>query len=573
MKQCLWLVLLVLVGGGVPLERAAAQVGVIPPRNEILTDEQLLQKLGLPTTSEGLLKYFRERTFPESNPNRMSQLIRQLADARFPVREHAFEQIRKFGSGALFSLKAASEVSDSEARQRVQSLLETLESQADPQVQAAAARLIGERKPAQACQVLLDYLPFAANDSVAETIGQTLGKLAVRDGKADPALLQALQDQKFAVKRRLAAEALVRAGGLEQVPQVRPLLKDRDAQVRLDLAVALTKLKNDAVRKEAITIVIDTLDDLPRDHLWKAENLLVRLAGKDRPNVSLGNTVAARQQYQQAWKDWWRKGKVDLSRLDKMQERLGYPLILYQDPTRLVNGRGNRGGRVIMELNGNKAESWKFTIPNPFPVDAEVIGKDRVLVVEFNSRSLSEYTFAGAVTWRHILPGNPISIQYLENGHYFVAMRNQLLELDDRRQVVFEYSRPGHDIFRARKLLNGQVVFLTPQEVNFVDPTTKAITSKFAIGNVGTYYGGIDILPNGNLLIPLFTANRVAEYTPAGQAVWQAQAQWPTSAVRLPNGNTLIGSINTRRVVELNPQGREVWSRDFAGQVYQVRVR
>ena len=55
------------------------------------------------------------------------------------------------------------------------------------------------------------------------------------------------------------------------------------------------------------------------------------------------------------------------------------------------------------------------------------------------------------------------------------------------------------------------------------------------------YSGGrIDVLPNGNVLVPEAGNNRVVELDAEGGVVWEAAAEQPIAAVRLTNGNTLI---------------------------------
>src|SRR5262249_9420484 len=149
----------------------------------------------------------------------------------------------------------------------------------------------------------------------------------------------------------------------------------------------------------------------------------------------------------------------------------------------------------------------------------------------------------------------------------------QLAEYDRNWNKVWSYPRAQGDIQRAAKMPNGNIAFISAAgTVNLMNAKTQNIISTFNVGNVGTYYGGLEVLPNGNLLIPLYSNHLVAEYTPNGQQVWRATTPWPSSAVRLPNGDVLVGSINTNRVVQLNRQGQEVWSRNFTGQVYRVRA-
>ena len=79
--------------------------------------------------------------------------------------------------------------------------------------------------------------------------------------------------------------------------------------------------------------------------------------------------------------------------------------------------------------------------------------------------------------------------------------------------------------------------------------------------NVDLRYSGgrIEVLPNGNLLLPEAGNNRVVEMDKSGDVVWQVNAEQPIAAVRLPNGHTLITSMSDHRAVEVDGNGKEVW--------------
>ena len=73
---------------------------------------------------------------------------------------------------------------------------------------------------------------------MVEEIETALGTIAVREGKADAALVKALTAAE-PVRRATAATALVRAGVADQKIAIRKLLQDPDASVRLRVGLAL----------------------------------------------------------------------------------------------------------------------------------------------------------------------------------------------------------------------------------------------------------------------------------------------------------------------------------------------
>ena len=197
-----------------------------------------------------------------------------------------------------------------------------------------------------------------------------------------------------------------------------------------------------------------------------------------------------------------------------------------------------------------------------------------MLLAEFNGRRVTERNFKGDILWTKTLNGNPMSAQRLANGNTFVAMQNQLVEVDRAGTEVFNMQRPNHDLFRARKLRTGDVIFITNQgTLTRIDPKTQKEIKSFAVGNIGNLFGSIDVLPNGNVVVPQFGNNRVVEFDANGREVCSAEVQPPMSVVRLPNGNTLVGSVNTREVAELNRTGGQAWTYTAEGQVFQARRR
>lgn len=538
------------------------------------SDRQLLQKVGVKTDATSLLKYFQERTYPEVDPKIMQQLIDQLDDFRFEVREKAFKKILGYGTGAMVSLRAASKQRDPEAAVRVNELLNILKEKANPEVQAAVARLLAVQNVKQATGVILNYLPFAADDMVKDELKLALVLLTKQSKKADPALIESLSDKVSTIRRQFAAETILLASAKEQLPKAIELLQDPKVQVRMRVALAMLEQKENATRKKAIDALVKDLGKIPVDQIWEVENILLQLASEDAPQISIATTKEDIQKFQLAWASWWAKNKtnLDLAKLDEPKKIEGKITVVYQKVSRVVNGRLERAHEV-MELDKNKKEIWKFDVENTFPVDAQVIGKDRVIVAEYNGRAITERDFEGKVRWRYSVPNNPTSIQVLANGNYFITCRNLLLELNRNRKEVFRYST-NNLIYRACKMKNGLVVTVNNRgQLEILNPRSKKVLKTFNIGTVGTYYGNIQPLDNGNILIPFYTSNRVAEYTPNGKQVWQVTTSRPNSAIRLPNGNTIVGSLSTRTVEEFNRKGDRVWNRRWNGQLYQVSVR
>jgi hypothetical protein len=537
-------------------------------------DRALLSNLGLGSDGPALLDYFRKRTYPETNPKETARLIDQLGNEDFEIRDKAHVRLLDIGAGALAGIKQAEKNKDPEVNRRAHELLQRIEANAEPGVQAATARLIAKLKPTGAAEVLLNYLPFAADQQVSDEICKSLGAVAVVAGKVEPCVLQAMAD-KLPVKRGAAGEACARARATDQLPAVRKLLADPDPAVRLRVALALVPYKE----KEIVPVLVDVLGYLSPERLWPAEEILVNLAGDHCPSVSLGTTEATRKSCRAAWQAWLDKegGSLNLARLGETRAMLGYTLVVQQMSNKIAGGRRPPAMGEIIELDTARPPKvrWKFDVPT-YPVDAQIVkvdGAERVLVAEYQGSRVSERDFKGTIKWEKNVGGSPLGVQRLPTGNTFVVMQNRLLEIDRQGNEAFALTRPNHDILRARKLRSGDVVIVTNNGTCLrIDGKSQKVQKTFHVGQM-VLFGSIDVLADGGLLIPDFQQNRVVEFNADGRQIKTFTVQWPNSVMRLPNGHTLVGSQNTSRLAEFDRAGREVWSHTLEGMPLNARRR
>jgi hypothetical protein len=528
------------------------------PAAESDPDEQMVRTAGIATDDSVLLDFLRKRTLGSADRDKILGLIRKLGDDDFGVRERASDDLVALGVMPVALLRQATSDPDVEIARRAEGCLERIDKkQPTPgiAVSAAVARLIGKRKPAGATDVLFNYLPYADDEAVTDDLRLALAAVARTGGDPDKHLVQALHDPS-PLKRGAAAEALIRSAAGQPPAAARKLMDDGDLTVRLWVALALVETRD----REALPVLIDLLGQLPQERGWQAEELLIRLAGEQAPRVVLGSDEAGRQKCRDAWVEWWaaNKDQVDLAKLSNRETMLGYTLVV---------STNNRGGSSVLELGVDKKPRWE--VPGlQFVIDAEVLPQNRILVAEYNANQVSERDLTGKVLWRHAMT-NPFHCQRLPNGNTFMASRNQMLEVDRAGKAVITRNRPNQDIMAARKLRNGQIVFITTTGTCNRMGTDGNIVKSFPVGQVQTFVR-FDVLPNGRVLVPQYGTSRVVEYDGDGKQVWQAQVANPTSAMRLPNGNTLVGSQTAASVLELDRSGKEVWSHRATGQVWRA---
>jgi hypothetical protein len=526
----------------------ALAAGLAVARPAATPDEETLQKAGLAADGPALLHYFRQRLVSDAERGRILALIARLGDDSFRERQKASAELESIGISAIGLLRQAEGNPDAEIARRAEQCRQRIERVPSSAVSAAAARTLARLKARGAAELLLAYLPSADDELVADEVRGAVAALAAPDGRPDPALLHALADP-MALRRGAAAEALVRCGSVEARAAARPLLADRDPDVRLRVALALVTVARD---REAVPALIDLLGELPQTQGWRAEEVLCRLAGDDAPKLSLGSDEAARKACRDAWKDWWgRQGAgVDLARLDQAPRMLGYTLLVEMD-TRGVGGR-------VRELGPDRAQRWHID-GLQLPLDAQVLPGNRVLIAEYGGRQVTERDLQGHTLWTKRTPMPPVTCRRLPDGATFIATRSQIFETDreGRRDTVI-VNRPVSDIVGAARSRTGQVAFLTNTgSCVRLDEKGKEVRTFSTAGTQLSYYSAVEFLPDDRILVTL--QDRVAEYDADGKKVWEARVIRPTSVERLPNGNTLVAALGSGNVQELDRDGRTAW--------------
>jgi hypothetical protein len=179
--------------------------------NPVGKEEETLRAAHIGTEDSSLLAFLRKQTLSEETRKRMQKLIRDLGDPSFQVRQKAKEDLIAQGVTALPELKQAVNNSDPEISGSAKECLKAIGKAPDPAAIVAAVRLLAVRKPAGAPEALLNYLPSAPDETVAQEVRGALAAIAFRDGKPDPTLVQALKDKD--PRRRAVAAALLGGGG------------------------------------------------------------------------------------------------------------------------------------------------------------------------------------------------------------------------------------------------------------------------------------------------------------------------------------------------------------------------
>jgi HEAT repeat protein len=514
------------------------------------------------TEGPALLEELRKRTLTPENRKKVLALIEQLDARSFAAREKAVSGLVSFGPLAAPLLREAVKSKSHERGRRAAAVLDRIAKGKQDPLPGSAPRLVALRRPAGAVEALLAFLPGTEDEALQDGVRQALGALATHNGKADPALVKALDDPSPRL-RQAAADALARHGGAEGRAAVRKLLTDRDPSIRLRVALGLVV----GGEREAVPVLINALAEVPPGEAGQAEETLRLLAGGSGPESPSADTAEARGKYRDAWTSWWKQRgpKVDLARLHQTHSQpvLGYTL--------LVEVGGVGGGRVREVTRDGKV---RWCVENiAFPVDAYVLGGNRFLVAEFNGRRVTERDFKGKILWsKDGLNSLPVNVQRLSNGNTFIATSNEVLEIDRRGKTVAQHF-VNNGVSAAYRLRNGETIVLTNgNQCVRLDARGKEVKS-FESGRGGGWTSGIDVGPDGKILVAQPNQNMVVEYDRNGKLLWKAASPNITSATRLPGGRVLVASYSSRHVMELDRAGRTVWQFRSDQPVFRARRR
>ena len=288
-----------------------SSAAVCQPAADFKEDEELLKKAGLGTGGADLVEFFRKRTLSEAEVKHLAQLIPQMGNNDFTKRQKASEELASAGPPVLPYLRLALNDPDQEVQRRAQECIDTIEKGPGSARAVAAARLIGAKRPKEACGALLAFLPFADDEHVKEAVVNSLLTLGVRDTKVEDVVINALND-KNPIKRASAALVTGRSGTGDQRKMVQKLLTDPLLEVRLAAAQGLAA----AWDKSVAPTLIALLAEAPAPIAEQAEDLLQRMAGDKAPTLSWEESK--KELSHNAWEAWWKSEgeKLDLAKAD-----------------------------------------------------------------------------------------------------------------------------------------------------------------------------------------------------------------------------------------------------------------
>jgi hypothetical protein len=512
-------------------------------------DEATVKAAGIGTDGESLLKFFRSRTLNDADRNTIEDQVKQLGSRSFAARERASVALKKRGVPAIPFLKRALANKDLEIVRRAERCLAEIDRGPGPDLPIAAAHLLARKPPPGTVAVLVGVIPHADDESVEETILETLVKLSPPAGKPDPALVAVLADEMPA---RRAAAGYVLGRRADMQPQVHKLLVDNDLAVRFRAVQGLLVGKDRA----ALAAMPALLCDTPLSLAWQVEELLVRLGGEDAPSVSLGSgDEELRTKSRTAWEQWVKKhgDRADLARVVDLRRLLGLTLVIEYNTAR------------IWECGPDGNIRWEIANLHG-PMEAWVLPGNRVLIADGNN--VTERDFKGNILKTIASPpSGPTGCQRLPNGNTFVSSYDRVFEFDKDGKQLYEHNIGGSNAIRKHR--NGNIIYATDSHIVEMDMAGRKLRS-IPLPNQSMYVG-IEDIASDHFIVANSSSGQVLEVDAAGKIVWQANVPGACGVTRLPGGNTLVATA--QRVVELDRAGKIVWEKKTTGYARRIHRR
>jgi HEAT repeat protein len=528
------------------------------------TDEQILKNAHLGTDGPNLVKFLLARSLARvENPFRVEQLIKRLGHREFTIRSQASRDLVQLGNLALPALRRAQLDQDPEIAGRATACVRAIEDRSNRTLVLAVVRLSGKHPIDRTVEALIQFLPFAGDEEVANEIWYALDALTIQQGKLDPSVIAALVSEST-LRRAVAGYLVARRAKPAERRKVLALLSDADPFVRLRTAQGLLGAGN----SHGIPTLIALLDQPLIDIAWQAEELLHWVASGNSPTAAVATSAKdSGRTCRVAWQQWWQRAgpELDLRSTERVLRRPG--LLLAFDV--------NQSQVLLIGCDGTTR--WQLTTLEQV-MDAQLLPSGRLLTAEEPQRRPARGDVLGSVARERDLHGNilwqcdgppqPMAVRRLPNGNTLVAGARRIIEITPDKQLSASLAIPEESYqsvfvptFTWRPDNGRPLVWLNPSQRDAriyasLNPATLKFEDEFFLAERTSLRG---ILSNGHYFVR--TDNDLLERE-GERVIWRCpltshDATGLCDVLRLRNGDTVLSCPQrTRlRVLTLEPTG------------------
>jgi HEAT repeat protein len=505
------------------------------------------------TNGELLLGEVQARTLTDEELARAQALLRKLETEQGEFGPIATADLVAMGPRISPLLRRAVQENHPRLSPAASRCLEVIEREFPPiPLPEALFRMLALHRPPGTVAALLAFLPCAENEESIVQFNRVLLEVGVVDGKADPALVKALDDG-VGIRRAVAAITLGRSGIADHFAAVHQLLLDTDIEVRRRVALGLAE----AGDVEGAVALSGLLENLPDARAWEIEEQLERLAGGIVPSemtvlpIDWKNVAGA-------WREWWHG---DHAKIVMAEPSVAASSVTLRGYTLLVQQQSNS----ITELGPDGKPRWTLTGLQG-PTDAQMLANQHVLVAE--QGRVTERDLSGNVLWK-VEGIQPISVQRLANGNTFIPCFGLLLEVDRAGNDVLRLPMRRRGMVAAHRLPDGRVVAFDRQSIMQLDKSGRPIKQV----PVNTGGGGFnEIMDDGHLLSLSPGIGDIAEFDMDGKELGRFQQPGASHGFRLPNGHTLV-VVQGTKYIELDKNWKPLKETALATPAVRVKQR
>jgi HEAT repeat protein len=508
---------------------------------------------------ENLLLQFTKKIPNQEDQKKIKDLIRELGDDKFEVREKASSKIKGLGDLVVPTLRSLTNSTDVEIKGRAKALLEEMGESKSKPVSSSLVKILALKNTKGFLGALLAYLPVAESDEQFSDFLESAILYARKQPTASPEALELLDSENPRVKLA-SALLLLPFDDSNSKESVKKILGGKNPWIQSRLAMAMVGLAD----KSAMPVLIQSLADLTQEQASEADAFLFEIAGTNLPS-DLPSSPSDRKKTKDAWLNWWNKNadKISLAKclMGNLQTISNGNIII----SSLANNQ-------VFELDRNGKSRWTISGLSG-PMDAQSLPNGRILITEHHNMKITERNTRGEILWTKTVTSNPLSSTRLKSGLTSITCRNMILEVDRTGKELLNIPRPQSDIMSAERLRDGTYLVATNQMTLLkIDRSGKE--SNIIRLPLGVASHANDILQDGTTILPLTWHNKLQEMDPSGKVILDITVTQPTAAVKLPNKNILVATqTNPPKLIELDRSGKQVSERQALHPVFRIRTR
>jgi HEAT repeat protein len=418
-------------------------------------NEVALKEAGVGISDKDLVAFLKEKSESDGDLKNIYGLVAQLGSEHYADRESARKKLISIGLPALPELRQGAKSKDAEIARGCLACLQEVERDQTWECQRLAVRLLILRKPPDAIETLVRFLPFAGDPKTEEEICYGVNQL-IEAGLSKTPLVAALENA-VGCRRALACCILGRIGNDRERARVKQLLTDSNAEVRLRAAQGFLA----GGREDGITTLIALLRDAPVHLAWQAEELLRWVAGGKAPTELIGTGEdSRRRKCAAAWDNWWLKERGNIN---TGEDRARRPTLVLA----YSNETGGTDGKRKAELSlvgSDGTRRWENkTLLDPCSVHFLPNGEGVVIAEGFEGVTVREISLQNETKRKMDLEalGAPSACERLPNGHTFVAIQNRVWEFSSEGKILIAKKLTSDDYLNlciVERLPRGRVV-------------------------------------------------------------------------------------------------------------------